>query len=99
MAGSLHSSRWGSTRVLAVGSLVLAAVIGLVLWSPWSRQGVSRPQAGSGETGAGEADAPGEELLLYCAAGIAEPVEAIIADYQPRIRCRRPSRSRQFRRL
>jgi ABC-type molybdate transport system substrate-binding protein len=46
-------------------TLIVAAAMGLVLWAPWNDADV----------------ADRGQLLLYCAAGIAEPVRAVAEDY------------------
>lgn len=60
--GSLLSRPWLTTGASAGA----AAVLTLLLWSPWSRPGVS-----------GRAT-----LRLYCAAGMSGPVAEIISDYE-----------------
>lgn len=61
-----RTHRTGSIKALAVGSLAVAVFLVFILWAPWSRRGVHSE----------------EELLLYCAAGISQPVDAVVADYQ-----------------
>src|SRR4051794_4956208 len=58
---------WMSRPWLVLGGLFLTLlVLGLLLWSPWDRPGL----------------AEGPPLRLYCAAGMARPVEEIIARYE-----------------
>lgn len=61
-----RTHRTGNIKALAVGSLAVAVLLVFILWAPWSRRGVHSE----------------EELLLYCAAGISQPVDAVVADYQ-----------------
>ena len=55
-----------SAKAAALGSIVVFLVIAVLLWAPWNRRGV----------------AEGEQLILYCAAGILRPVERIAAEYE-----------------
>lgn len=48
------------------GSALAVGALVLILWSPWSRSSTQT----------------GDSLVLYCAAGIAPPVEAIIKEYE-----------------
>jgi molybdate transport system substrate-binding protein len=51
---------------MVAGSMLAVALLVLVLWSPWSRSSTES----------------GESLVLYCAAGISPPVEALIKEYE-----------------
>ena len=55
-----------SAKPAALGSIVVLLVIAVLLWAPWNRQGV----------------AEGEQLILYCAAGMLRPVEKIADQYE-----------------
>ena len=55
-----------SAKPAALGSIIVLLVIAVLLWAPWNRQGV----------------AEGEQLILYCAAGMLRPVEKIADQYE-----------------
>ncbi len=67
MIGTRHHFGWlGNGRLVAGSSLLALAVLVLLLWSPWERRGI----------------AGGTSLRIYCAAGAAKPVSAIIKEYE-----------------
>ncbi len=67
MSGRRRSFGFLSDVWLVGGTSLLAIVVlSVMLWSPWSRQGI----------------AGGTKLRLYCAAGMMKPVSKIIADYR-----------------
>lgn len=60
--------RSGSTRpwLVVCGSVVLVAVLVVILWDPFGDNGSSSS----------------EQLVLFCAAGMSQPVEELVARYQ-----------------
>jgi molybdenum ABC transporter molybdate-binding protein len=60
----------------AISIVLCAVLIGFLLWNPGERGGASGGGAGATTRGGGKS------LLLYCAAGVRRPVEAVAAEYE-----------------
>src|SRR4051794_35861133 len=74
----MRSFVWNA-RLAVGGSVLLAAVlVALLAWQPRPRTG---PPATNPEGGSAPASAT-DELVLYCAAGLAKPVEEVRQEYE-----------------
>src|SRR5262245_5695263 len=75
----MRSFVWNA-RIAVAGSLLVAAVlVALLAWQPRPR---TAPTSTDPEAGSAAQQPSGDELVLYCAAGLAKPVEEVRQEYE-----------------